>query len=153
MPPTAMRDMNPSEIESLLGNSGVCVLALAEAGDAYAIPLFYGRDQEAFYFHSRPGMKDDFIHSTKQACLLVSRVSTPDSWQSVQVFGRLERLTGEKAHAATKVLANVPFPPEWALSLEQDPRRTERGTVVWRLVVARMFGRKSQPAKDDPAVA
>ena len=148
-----MREMTSREMDEFLGTSGVGVLALANGGDAYALPLFYARERDVFYFHSRPGEKDDFIDSTKEACFVVSRVDAADFWQSVHAFGKVERLAGEKAEKAVRILAKIPLPPEWAMEPEETPKRSRRNNFVWRLVTSRITGRKSQPSKNDPGVA
>ncbi|HEX9817152.1 MAG TPA: pyridoxamine 5'-phosphate oxidase family protein [Candidatus Thermoplasmatota archaeon] len=141
-----MQEMSTPDIEQFLGRAGHAVLALSAGGDAYAIPVLYGRDENAFYFHMRPGMKDDYLAATKQACLLVSEVASADSWRSVHVLGRIERLTGAAARAATDgALRRVPFPPDWALGPEETARRTGKGSLVWRLMPGTITGRESRP--------
>jgi nitroimidazol reductase NimA-like FMN-containing flavoprotein (pyridoxamine 5'-phosphate oxidase superfamily) len=125
-----MEETSPSQIDRLIGSTGLGILALAAEGDAYAIPLYYGRDDDRFYFHSRPGINDDFIERTKQACLVVTAVQSPDRWKSVQVFGHIERLAGPKARsAASQVLKEVPFPPEWQFEGMETPSRSGRGEL------------------------
>lgn len=139
-----MQEMSTSDIERFLGRAGHATLSLAANGDAYAIPILYARDPEAFYFHMRPGMKDDFLFSTKEACLLVTEIKSADSWTSVQVFGPIERLAGAAAREATEgVLRRVPFPPDWAVSPDETARRTGKGSMVWRMRPLSVSGRES----------
>lgn len=151
-----MEAMTEDEILELVRDRGLAHVALAKGDDAYAIPVFYAYDGEAFFFHSHHGVKEDYLKKTGEACLVVARVDSPDVWQSVQVFGPVRKIGGgPDLTRAQEALLNVPVPPEKGTTKSGQPRRSEKDTFVWALDPHSMTGRKSAPAPpdSDPATA
>lgn len=139
-----MEEMTRDDIASMVGNHGFGIVSLASNDRAYGIPLFYAYDGLAFYFQSRPGAKDAFIRATKQACLSIIDLESPDDWRSVQAVGEVHRVTREKEHLqATDALMKVPFPPEFGLIAEGRPRRSAKAMYIWALTPTHLVGRQS----------
>lgn len=92
--------MDRETIDERLHGAETGVLSLAEGGEAYAIPVAYHWDGEAFIF--RLGDHPDsekmaFIEATDRATFLVYHYEpSGESW-SVLATGRLERLPEEEA--------------------------------------------------------
>lgn len=140
-----MRAMTDQEARAFIKHNKFGLLSLADQGNAYGLPLFYGYDGRALYVSVHPGLKTQYVRMTSEACFTIVRVVTLDDWASVQVFGRIERVAdGPERFAAYQVLMGVPLPPEWGESTLGEPRRGGEGTLVYRLVPERMSGRYSQ---------
>jgi nitroimidazol reductase NimA-like FMN-containing flavoprotein (pyridoxamine 5'-phosphate oxidase superfamily) len=92
------RGMAKSDLETRLRSGAHGVLALADADDAYAVPLSYHYDGERLLL--RVSVSDDqrekgrFIKSTETATFVCYEASDPASW-SILVRGSLERWAGE----------------------------------------------------------
>ena len=139
-----MQDMSKDEQDEVLRGARLGHLGLAAGDFCYVLPIFYGYDGETFFFHSHPGMKDDFIGQTKEACLVVSSVIGPDDWNSVQVFGPVEKCTlKEDLLNAEAAMADVPLPPEFGFMPSGKPKRSDQNTYFWKLEPKRQSGKKS----------
>lgn len=139
-----MQDMSEAEQDEVLHDGRLGHLGLAAGGLCYVVPIFYGYDGDTFYFHSHPGLKDDFIDETKEACFVVSSVISPDDWNSVQVFGPVEKCSiMEDIRNAEAALADVPLPPEFGLMPSGKPKRSGEKMYFWMLTPKRMSGKKS----------
>lgn len=140
-----MKELPEPACKAFLGAHRVGVLSLARSGDAYAIPLFYVFDGASLYFHSKPGEKDAFLAGTHEGCLVVMELEGDDDWTSVQVTGRVERLTrNEDAERAFAVLAETPLPPEFGVAASGNPKRGSAGMSLWRLTPRKVTGRQSK---------
>lgn len=149
-----MEPLSETELRRLLGKSRFGHLALAREGRAYCIPLYFGFDGQAFYFHSQPGMKDDFIEATREACFAVESVQTDDDWQSVLAFGPVEECLDDRDRLrAMEVLLSVPMPPAWGVTELEEPKRADRPRRFYKLVPRRLSGRKSTPAPSQEELA
>ena len=94
------RGMDSEELEDRLRSAGTGVLALADDGDAYAVPLAHYYDGDGLYF--RLGITDDstkqaFWDNTRTACYVLYGAEPTedprglDSW-SILVTGELVEL-------------------------------------------------------------
>ncbi len=141
-----MEDLPLEDVQAILEASRLGVLAMSDGPDAYAIPLFYGYDGEAVYFHCHPGMKDEYFDATGHACLVVIHLESDDIWESVQVFGSIEKLTlSQDLEAAKSALFKVPFPPAEGHFPHGKPVRTEHNVYYARLTPDRYAGKASSP--------
>lgn len=152
-----MEPLEPQEARELLRNSRVGVLALADGGKAYALPLHFGYDGSHIYFHSHHGLKDEFIKTTREACLAVTVVGGDDDWESVLVFGPVDKVQmNDEILAAMDAMMAYPPPPEFGFTKGGAPKRSSKDMYFWRLRTERITGRKSEPApppEDDIATA
>jgi len=58
-----------AEIDAIIRESRVCRLGLADGGRPYVVPLCFGYDGKALYFHcAREGRKLDILRSNDQVC-------------------------------------------------------------------------------------
>ena len=61
--------IDKSEIESIIRKSMVCRLGLADNGKPYVIPLCFGYDKGALFFHSaKEGRKIEILKKNNQVC-------------------------------------------------------------------------------------
>lgn len=139
-----MRAMTDQDAKEFVKHNKFGVLALADHGRAYSLPLFYGYDGRDIYFHVHGGLKTQYLRTTAEACFAIVRVVTLDDWASVHAFGPIERVgDGPERIGAQQALMSVPLPPEWGESAFGEPARTP-GAATYRLRVQRLTGRHSQ---------
>lgn len=144
-----MEEMTLEEIEEAVDQARVGILSLARDDEAYAFPVFYAYEDGVFYWHSHPGEKDSYIHETEEACLTLVRGFDEDDWTSVMAFGEPKPIwEDQQMDQAQRILSEVPPPPELGED-EDQPRRSGKGAVYWRLRPDRLTGRKSRPASRD----
>lgn len=151
-----MEPLPPERAEAILRQLHFGHLGLARGGDSYVLPLFYGYDGKHVYFHSHPGLKDDYIKGTKEACFLATTIESEDEWESVQVFGPLEKVSiQDEILAAMDALIVVPLPPEYGFSEQGEPLRSGRNMYFWKLTPTRITGVQSHrpPPEDDIALS
>jgi nitroimidazol reductase NimA-like FMN-containing flavoprotein (pyridoxamine 5'-phosphate oxidase superfamily) len=144
-----------SHIDRIIRGSQVCHLAFALNDQPYVVPLSFGYDGEAFYFHTaRRGKKIDFIAANPRVCFECVRdvrlVTSPDdpcgwsfSYESVVGYGTISELTSHehKANALSQIVLQCSR-REW------DFASTNLDSVrVWRLPVESVTGKRS-PQKE-----
>lgn len=145
-----MEDLSPDEAKAILAASRLGVLAFAEGGQSYAVPLYFAHDGTDVYFHCHPGLKDEFLARTEEACLVVMHVESENVWESVQVFGALEKLTlSDDIRAAKNALFAVPFPPAAGSFPGGTPIRTGEAVYYLRLRPTRIAGKASTYKEPD----
>ena len=60
------------EIESLLRSSEICHLSMVDDGKPYVVPMNFGYENSALYFHSAPeGRKIDVLESNPHVCFSI----------------------------------------------------------------------------------
>lgn len=88
------RGMTDEEIDAFLAEQGTGILALADGGDAYAVPISFGykagRLYFAYYRFSEQPRKKRFTEETRTACLAVYDVESLFRWRSVLAMGPIE---------------------------------------------------------------
>ncbi len=73
-----------SEIEQILNSAQLCHLSMVDNGKPYVVPLNFGYESGALYFHSAPeGRKIDVIRKNHEVCF--------------NIIGRYDLVTGESA--------------------------------------------------------
>lgn len=140
-----MLNMTPEEVRAFVAANKFGMLGLAAESKSYVVPLFYGYDGRSFFFHTHPGLKDEYIDRTTEACFTVARVLSLDDWASVEAFGKLTQVTDTtELTGAMNALMSVPLPPEWGVSDMGEPLRGSHDVHIFRLTPTRLSGRKSE---------
>ncbi|MGD2148463.1 MAG: pyridoxamine 5'-phosphate oxidase family protein [Anaerolineae bacterium] len=139
-----------SDIDAIIRGAQVCRLAFARGDEPYIVPLSYGYDGAAFYFHTaRRGRKIEFIAANPRVCFEVEGevMATPDSedacewgfsYESVVGYGTISELTSPdgKAYGLDRVMLQYSG-REWGFaSSNLDSVR------VWRLEVESVTGKR-----------
>jgi nitroimidazol reductase NimA-like FMN-containing flavoprotein (pyridoxamine 5'-phosphate oxidase superfamily) len=119
-----------TEIDAIIRRSQVCRLGLSDQGAPYIVPLCFGYDGQALYFHcAREGRKLEILRQNDRVCFefdLVEGLVKADQacqwglrYQSVIGFGRacLVEDAADKAQALALIMAQYSsqaysFPPE-----------------------------------------
>ena len=138
-------------IEAIIRDCQVCRLGLARDNAPYIVPVSFGYDGEALYFHSaRQGKKIDYISANASVCFefergvqLVPDESGPCNWtfhyQTVIGYGRVQELVGkvEKTEGLRQIVAQY-SDREWEFG--DEALRTVR---VWKIAIERMTCKRS----------
>jgi len=61
---------DPAEIEQIIKQAKVCRLGLVDGSEPYVVPVCFGYENNAFYFHCAPeGRKLELIKNNNRVCL------------------------------------------------------------------------------------
>ena len=61
---------DPAEIEQIIKQAKVCRLGLVDGSEPYVVPVCFGYENNAFYFHCAPeGRKLELIRNNNQVCV------------------------------------------------------------------------------------
>lgn len=141
-----------AEIDSVIRRSQVCRLGLSDQGQPYVVPLCFGYDGKALYFHcAREGRKLDILRRNNKVCLefdiaegMVEADHACDwgiRYQSVIGFGiaHVVEDATEKQTALSLIMAQY---SECAFSF---PLETVNRTVVVKIEIQSLTGKQSNP--------
>lgn len=140
------------EIDAIIRAAHVCRLALARDNEPYIVPVSFGYDGTALYFHTAPkGRKIDFIEANNRVCFEfennVALIRNEDdacgwtfSFESVIGYGAVIELasTEEKTHALNEIMLHYSG-REWEI-----PANATATTRVWRIDIESMTGKRSE---------
>ena len=147
------REIQDRELVSqIIKNCQVCRLGLAKDNVPYVIPVSFGYDGQAIYFHTaREGKKIDYITANNAVCFelehgvqLVSDAASACNWsfhyQSVIGQGRIHELVAvrEKTEGLNQIMAQY-SDRKW----EFGPDRLD-AIRVWRIEIETMTGKQSK---------
>jgi nitroimidazol reductase NimA-like FMN-containing flavoprotein (pyridoxamine 5'-phosphate oxidase superfamily) len=139
-------------ISEIIGDCQVCRLGLARDNVPYVVPVSFGYDGQAIYFHTaREGQKIDYIQANNAVCFefernvqLVTDDDSPCDWsffyQSVIGSGHIYELVDlrDKAKGLKQVMAQY-SDRAW----EFGPERL--ATIrVWKIEIEAMTGKQSK---------
>jgi len=83
-----------TELESLLSTADLCHLSMVDEGRPYVVPMNFGYEDSALYFHSAPeGRKIDILKSNPEVCF--------------SIVARHELVTSERACSWTAKFSSV----------------------------------------------
>jgi nitroimidazol reductase NimA-like FMN-containing flavoprotein (pyridoxamine 5'-phosphate oxidase superfamily) len=142
-----------SEIDEVIRRSTVCRVGFAVEGEPYIVPLSFGYDGEALYFHTAlTGRKIDCIQANPRACFeldcnvnLVTDNEDACKWtftyESVIGYGTLTELEDKesKVYGLNQVMRQYSG-REWSYK----PSALGKARV-WRLSVESVSGKRSLP--------
>jgi nitroimidazol reductase NimA-like FMN-containing flavoprotein (pyridoxamine 5'-phosphate oxidase superfamily) len=148
---------DPELVSTIIRNCQVCRLGLARENVPYIVPVSFGYDGHAIYFHTaREGRKIDFIAANNIVCFefergvqLVTDATSPCDWsflyQSVIGQGRIYELEvrSEKIRGLTWIMDQY-SDQEWEFGENRlDDIR------VWKIEIETITGKQSR-AKTSP---
>ena len=143
---------NREEIDRIIRSSLVCRIAFADNNEPYVVPVSFGFDGEALYFHTaKTGRKLDFISANNRVCFEFEAnvsIRTDDAdackwtfaFESVIGYGTIAELasSSEKARGLNHIMLHYSG-REW----EIDEAATAT-TRVWRIDIESLTGKRSQ---------
>ena len=99
--------LDREEQAALLRAGAVGRLGLRTADGVIVLPMSYGYDGDALYFHSRPGEKLRLLRADPRLCFQIDAIRSPADWRSVLVHGRFEELMepAERERALALIIA------------------------------------------------
>jgi len=139
------------EIKDIIRGSEVCRLGFAVDNDPYIVPVSFGFDGEAIFFHTgSTGKKIDCIRKNNSVCFELEREvkvlpdeKSPCKWsfsfESVIGYGRIHELLEDAAKTcAMNHVMKQYSGREWTFN-----EKTLIKTRVWKIEIDRLTGRKS----------
>ena len=93
--------LDDTECRDVLARQRLCVLAMVDGDEPYAVPVYYGFDGETMYLGVAEGRKTEVLDRNPRVCVTVSEPGPRDSWRSVLVTGVARAITDadERAYA------------------------------------------------------
>jgi uncharacterized protein len=139
-------------IDGIIRKCQVCRVALARDGVPYIVPVSFGYDGSALYFHTAlSGQKLDFIEANPRVCFefehdvrLVSHESDPCNWtfsyQSVIGSGTVRELVDqtEKGEGLLEVMRQY-SPAQWIFTPE-----SLHAVRLWKIDIETISGKQSR---------
>jgi nitroimidazol reductase NimA-like FMN-containing flavoprotein (pyridoxamine 5'-phosphate oxidase superfamily) len=139
-------------ISRVIQNAQVCRLGLAKDNIPYILPVSFGYDGKAIYFHTaKEGRKIDFITANNRVCFefehdvrVITNDTNPCKWtfsfQSVIGYGHIRELTELpiKIHGLNEVMRHY-SERDWTFS--EDNLEAIR---VWRITITGLTGKQSK---------
>jgi hypothetical protein len=102
--------MDRAEIEAFLRERGTGTLSLADAGEAYGIPVSFGYDGDRLYFYlirfGEESTKLDFAATTTRATFSTYSFVDGNDWRSVVVRGPIEEVPEDRLDAAEAAMSD-----------------------------------------------
>ncbi len=139
-------------ISQIIEKAQICRLGLAKDNIPYVLPVSFGFDGTAIYFHTaKEGRKIDFMTANDQVCFefehgvqLIRNESNPCKWtfsfQSVIGYGTVRELTDlpEKTAGLNQMMTHYSG-RAWPFT------REDLGAIrVWRIAIERLTGKQSK---------
>ena len=139
------------EIDEIIHGAQVCHLGLAVDGEPYVVPISFGYDGSAVYFHTaREGRKIEMIASNARVCVefernveLVKSETKACKWtfsyESVIAYGDIEELsrTNDRTYGLNPIMMQYSG-REWRF--DEPVLATTR---IWRVVLREISGKRS----------
>jgi nitroimidazol reductase NimA-like FMN-containing flavoprotein (pyridoxamine 5'-phosphate oxidase superfamily) len=139
-------------MSQIINNAQVCRLGLAMGNTPYILPVSFGYDGTAIYFHTATeGRKIRFLAANPQVCFefehgveLIRHESDPCKWtfsfQSVIGYGTVVELTSatEKINGVNHIMRHYSG-RAWPIGA-QDVEHTR----VWRVAIESLTGKQSK---------
>ena len=140
-------------ITSIISDCRVMRLAMSRGGQPYCVPLCFGYDGKALFFHTgREGLKVDYLQANARVCFeferLVRPLPSPEAgckwsmaYESVIGFGTAVEITeqGERRRGLACIMHQYSGRSDWAF-------REEALALcrVWRVSISSLSGRRSK---------
>lgn len=151
--------LDADECRDVLSQHRLCVLAMVDGEEPYAVPVYYGFDGETMYLGVAEGRKTEVLDRNPRVCVTVSEPGAWDSWRSVLVAGVARSITepDERARAIDVMMKHNRRPDRVAAapatpSSTAAPRHGRgRMLVVERATITGRARRPPDPAPDSAA--
>ena len=91
--------LNDNQIINVLQSQLIGRIACYADNKPYIVPITYAYKDGYIYFHSKDGKKIDMMNKNPEVCVEVDQIDTMNSWRSVILWGKFEKITKEKEQA------------------------------------------------------
>ena len=149
----------PTDINAVIRDCQVMRLAMSRGDRPYCVPLCFGYDGKAIFFHTgREGLKVDHLQANPRVCFeferLVRPLPSPEAgcrwsmaYESVVGFGTVVEIVTveEREYGLCQIMGHYSGRTTWTFS----PGALEV-TRVWRIGVESMTGRRSKHGWTEP---
>lgn len=103
--PHGMTELSEAECRALLRRQRLCVIAMVDGEEPYAVPVYYGFDGETIFIGVMEGRKSRVLDRNRHVTITVTEIAPDGHWQSVIAAGVARVLTDPAARDyATGVL-------------------------------------------------
>ena len=92
-PPRTIVALSDEQCREVLARQRMCVLSVVDGAEPYAVPVFYGFDEEDMYLGIAEGRKTRALDANPRVYILVTEVGPGDAWRSVAIAGCARMLT------------------------------------------------------------
>lgn len=154
-----------SEIDVILNEADVCRLALAVSDEPYLVPVSFGYDGVAIYFHTaKTGRKLEIIAANPRVCFEVERnvrlvfpASEPCRWtmayESVIGFGIVSEVIDarEKVQRLELIVAHYADAAGYQDARQPVSDRNAAGARIWKIAIETMTGKCSPANRITPS--
>jgi nitroimidazol reductase NimA-like FMN-containing flavoprotein (pyridoxamine 5'-phosphate oxidase superfamily) len=139
-------------IDAIIHGAEICHLGLVSGGEPYVLPISFGYDGEAVYFHTaHEGRKIESLAAGERVCCqfdrgvgLVRHDDEACEWtfdfESAIGWGDADELVG----AAAKLEGLNHIMRHYSGRDWEMPERAVAGTRVWRIALATVTGKRSR---------
>ena len=142
---------DPKLISDTITGCDVCRLGLSKGDNPYIVPVSFGYDGDAIYFHTaKKGMKIDYIEANNRVCFefergvqIVPDETNPCKWsfnfQSVIGFGKVYELkeNHDKVEGFHHIMAQYSN-EEWTID-----KKMVSAVRVWKIRIEHITGKRS----------
>ena len=133
-------ELDDSEIDEMLLETGVGILSMSADGVPYGVPLSFGYDGDALYFvflgATAELRKETYAEQSDTASFTAIDIGPDGAWQSVIVSGPLERIDPGEWDAAREAMLDNAYQSD--LLAEHELRENPN---VWTLDIRERSGR------------
>lgn len=133
-------ELDDSEIDGMLLETGVGILSMSADGVPYGVPLSFGYDGDALYFvflgATAELRKETYAEQSDTASFTAIDIGPDGAWRSVIVSGSLERIDPGEWDAAREAMLDNAYQSD--LLAEHELRENPN---VWALDVRERSGR------------
>ncbi len=144
------------ELDHIIHNSLICHLSCSLNDQPYVVPLSFGYDGNAVYFHTAPeGKKNDILSANPRVCLgfeqEINIQPDPDlacgwsfHYQSVIAAGNAEKINDplDRLYAIKQIMLHYSG-DDWEFSEKELSK-----TTIWRVILTEITGKKSPANKE-----
>ena len=141
------------QIDEIMRGSLVCRVAMAKDNAPYVVPMSFGYDGAAIYFHTAPaGKKIEYFEANPQVCFEFERnvelrrdpqiaCKWSFNFESVIGYGTISELAGpaQKEHALDEIMRQYSG-GTWPFESASVAK-----VRVWRIAITSMTGKESKP--------
>ncbi len=128
-------ELDEQECLEVIARRRMCVVAMADADEPYAVPVYYGFDGNSLYLGVAEGRKTRVLDLNPRVHIIITDPGVGDSWRSVAIAGRATMLTApeERARGIAALIAHNRRPDRPASSAAQAQTRQRTGGRVIRI--------------------
>src|SRR5690349_34584 len=103
-PAPGIRGLTESECREMQARNRLCVVAMVDGAEPYAVPLYYGFDGQSMYLGVAEGRKTRALDRNPRVSVVVVETGQGAEWRSVQLTGRVAVMTGGEREQGLGVL-------------------------------------------------